>query len=219
MNPKEKVINRLTALIEQGGLVLGTRTPAGPGMIAPDSVDTATAIQWATSSQVALSQIFGSDSVYAINFPEVTKVQYYPTSVEGYSVLKAALSDIESGYLFEVRALIEANSFDSFLEQASYLLDAEYHAPAAVIIGAVLESTLRYLCDKHEIAYSEKETIDPLNAKLAKAEVYNKLTQKRIIALADLRNNAAHGKWDQFSKDDVIDMLKQVRSFSEEYIT
>lgn len=56
-----------------------------------------------------------------------------------------------------------------------------------------------------------------MNAQLAKLGVYNKLTQKKITALADLRNNAAHGKWDEFESSDVADMLKGIRNFMEQY--
>jgi hypothetical protein len=53
---------------------------------------------------------------------------------------------------------------------------------AAVIAGTVLETALRQLC------------LDRMNADLAKAGVYNSLMQKRITALAAIRNRAAHGK-------------------------
>ena len=54
-----------------------------------------------------------------------------------------------------------------------------------------------------------------MNADLAKAGVYNKLTQKRITAIADIRNNAAHGNWDQFDRADVKDMIDWVANFVE----
>ena len=40
-----------------------------------------------------------------------------------------------------------------------------------------------------------KPKLGTMNAGLAKQGVYNKLTQKRITALADIRNKAAHGEW------------------------
>jgi hypothetical protein len=49
--------------------------------------------------------------------------------------------------------------------------------------------------------------LDKMNADLAKAGAYNKLVQKQITALADIRNDAAHGHYDQFSKDDVSSMI------------
>jgi hypothetical protein len=57
--------------------------------------------------------------------------------------------------------------------------------------------------------------LDKMNADLAKAGVYNKLVQKRITALADLRNSAAHGRPEQFSKDDVMNMIREVKQIIE----
>ncbi|EFK06425.1 conserved hypothetical protein [delta proteobacterium NaphS2] len=47
--------------------------------------------------------------------------------------------------------------------------------------------------------------------------MYSKLVQKQITALADLRNKAAHGEWEQFSTADVEDMLQKVRRFMEDH--
>jgi hypothetical protein len=41
------------------------------------------------------------------------------------------------------------------------------------------------------------------------------LTQKRITAIADIRNNSAHGNWDQFDRADVKDMICWVANFVE----
>jgi hypothetical protein len=57
-----------------------------------------------------------------------------------------------------------------------------------------------------------------MNADLAKAEAYSVLVQKGVTWLADLRNKAAHGLWNEFSARDVETMLKQVRTFVTEYI-
>jgi hypothetical protein len=48
--------------------------------------------------------------------------------------------------------------------------------------------------------------------------VYSKLVQKRITALADIRNNADHGHFDKFSSDDVEDMVKWLRRFTADYL-
>ena len=60
--------------------------------------------------------------------------------------------------------------------------------------------------------------LDRLNADLAKAGSYDKLVQKRITALADIRNNADHGHFDKFSTIDVEDMVKWVRNFSADHL-
>ena len=111
--------------------------------------------------------------------------------------------------------MIEAEVFDDFLEQATHLLDSGYYQPAAVVAGSVLEDGLRKLCLRHEIPVSAKPKLDTVNANLAKHGVCNKLTQKRVTALADIRNKAAHGEWDEFTKADVEDMLRSTRQFME----
>jgi hypothetical protein len=57
-----------------------------------------------------------------------------------------------------------------------------------------------------------------MNSQLAKEKVYNRLTQKRLTAIADIRNSAAHGKWDDFTKKDVEDMISSIMSFAETHL-
>ena len=140
--------------------------------------------------------------------------EYSPVT-QALRVLRAATEDYEQGFLFDTRTLIEAEVLDDFLEQAEHLLDSGYYQPAAVVIGSVLEDGLRKLCKRHEVPLSVKPKLDTMNADLAKQGVYNKLTQKRITVLADIRNKAAHGEWDKVTKANVEDMLRDVRQFME----
>lgn len=130
-----------------------------------------------------------------------------------YGVLQAAQRDFQGGYLINLRSLVAAELLGDFIDQAETLVKESYHVPAASLAGAVLEDALRKLCHKNSIPVPDKTKIDKLNADLARAEVYNQLVQKRIIALADIRNNADHGHFDKFSSDDVEDMVKWVRRF------
>jgi hypothetical protein len=129
-------------------------------------------------------------------------------------VVEAAQRDFEAGLLFDVRALIAAELLGDFIDQAETLLTAGYHVPAASLTGAVLEDTLRKLCDMRGVPVPESTKIDRLNADLARAQIYDKLVQKRITAIADIRNNADHGHFDKFRREDVEDMVKWVRSFA-----
>lgn len=112
------------------------------------------------------------------------------------------------GYLNKLKLLVQSEVFDSELEQAGELLASGYIAAAAVIAGVVLETGLREMCSDNALPSSK---LDKMNADLAKAGIYNKLVQKQITALADIRNNAAHGHPEQFSKDDVANMIKEVQ--------
>lgn len=131
------------------------------------------------------------------------------------AVFLAAKEDFEGGYLLSVRSLVQAEMFDSQLEQAEELFKSGYITAAAVIAGVVLETTLRELCDRSSIAHGK---LDKMNADLAKAGIYNKLTQKRITALADIRNSAAHGKPEEFTDQDVLDMIRDVTKFVADYL-
>lgn len=135
-----------------------------------------------------------------------------------FGVVEAAQRDFAAGLLFDMRALIAADLLGDFIEQAETLLKAGYHVPAASLTGAVLEDTLRKLCERRSIAIPKSTKIDSLNSELARAEIYDKLIQKRITALADVRNNADHGHFDTFTKADVEDMVKWVRSFAADHL-
>lgn len=89
-------------------------------------------------------------------------------------------------------------------------LSSGYAAAAAVIAGVVLETTLRNMCRDNGIPLGK---LDKMNADLTKQGVYNSLTQKRITALAGVRNSAAHGKTEEFSKDDVNSMINEIERF------
>ncbi len=133
-------------------------------------------------------------------------------------IVEAAKHDFETGLLFDLRSLIAAEVLGDFITQAEELVGAGYHVPAASLGGAVLEDTLRKLCDKHGIPLPGSTKIDRLNAELARANVYDKLIQKRVTAIADIRNNADHGHFDKFKREDVEDMVKWIRSFAADYL-
>lgn len=90
------------------------------------------------------------------------------------------------------------------------MLSSGYKLAAAVIAGVVLETTLRDLCNQNSLPIGK---LDKMNSDLAKAGIYNKLQQKRITALADIRNSAAHGKPEEFSDNDVTMMIRDIEQF------
>jgi len=105
---------------------------------------------------------------------------------------------------------------------AEYLLAEGYKDAAAVIIGSVLEDSLRKLADENSIpttaSSGRPRTIDPLNVALAKASAYGPLIQKQITTWADLRNSAAHGHYDKYDEHQVKQMLLFVQKFCADYL-
>ncbi len=162
--------------------------------------------------------MFGADSIHAATLQRhFTSYPKWPDVEQAFGVLLAARQDYEQDALFDVKRLIEADVFNDFLEQAEHLFSLGYFGPAAVIAGSVLEDGLRKLCVRVGIALPDKPKLDWMNAQLAKQGVYNMLTQKKVTALSDLRNNAAHGQWTEFTGVDVEGMIREVRAFMERH--
>src|SRR5690606_32506859 len=157
---------------------------------------------------------YGEDSQHFTAFIESGKATSFSSNYtilqQMKAVFMAAKEDFEGGYLNSVRNLVQAEVFDNELDQAKELLSSGYAAAAAVIAGVVLETTLRNMCRDNGIPLGK---LDKMNADLTKQGVYNSLTQKRITALAGVRNSAAHGKTEEFSKGDVNSMINEIERF------
>ena len=179
-----------------------------------EQIDKEAFSEWALKARALVANACGENGQHLKAFLEAEKTQHLETSYDRLKRLRplflAAKDDFQGGYLTSVKNLVQAEVFDSELDQARGLLSSGYKGPAAVVAGVVLETALRDLCDQQGLSHSK---LDKMNSDLAKAGIYNKLQQKRITALADIRNNAAHGHWEAFSDHDVEAMIRDVESF------
>lgn len=171
-------------------------------------------LNWTVKAKSLLSNTCGDKSHHMAAFIEAEKPRSYSNNFETLQRVKAvflaAKEDYEGGYLNTVRNLVQAEVFGSELEQATELLSAGYALAAAVIAGVVLETTIRNLCTDHALDHGK---LDKMNADLARAGVYNSIQQKRITAMAGIRNAAAHGDTDKFNPGDVKGMIDDVERF------
>jgi HEPN domain-containing protein len=183
------------------------------------SVETPIFKAWATSALNILQRVFGENSIHYRHFDEGFRKdpesEYASTLEECKAIFQAATEDYKGGYLFNARGLIQAEVFDSVLEQASELLDSGYKDPACVVAGVAIETTLKELCTRNGITHSK---LDKMNADLCKAGVYNMGMQKQITAWAERRNKAAHGEWNDYNADDVADMIRGANRLIAEYL-
>lgn len=186
--------------------------------------------QWVVSSKTILNVICGKNR--GLHYEIFLSSEKRSYAMENnitilkrlISVLRAALDDLNNGLLIPFKQLVQAEVFDSELDQAKHFLDASYITAAAVTAGVVLETAIRELCKNHGIELylvdsNIPKKLDVLNSALKKADVYSTLQQKRITALADIRNNAAHGNTDNFNKEDVTDMIRDIERFLGEYLS
>lgn len=182
-------------------------------------IESTTLLEWKVKARNLLSKACGLESEHFKEFLKHETPGMYSTNLTTLEWLKAiflaAREDYEGGYMRTTRSLVQAEVFDSELEQAKELHQAGFKSAAGVIAGIVLETSLRELCDRSGISHAK---LDKMNADLAKAGVYNVLLQKRITALAGIRNAAAHGEPEKFGDQDVGDMIRDVERFIAEHL-
>jgi len=199
-----------------------------PRQLGPERIEELGSI--ASRGGQLIRRLYGSDSQYHHNFQKVLNTKDF-TSMhsncfehvsELVGILKGTQHDMKSGMLSDFRKLLQAEIFADFLEMAEHLLNEGYKDAAAVLLGAVLEDSLRKLTNGRGLpttAPSAKSlTIEPLNVALAKDGAYGPLVQKQITTWANLRNDAAHGRFTGYDADQVKQMLHFVQKFCADYL-
>ncbi|MBA7665906.1 hypothetical protein ES703_73980 [subsurface metagenome] len=216
--PLEDLKARIDQLLEKGEEALSTRHSPPRGISAPDYVDEARFFQWKAGALSFLKTVFGDDNTHFQEFQNNCKYSRYPDALRGQSILKAVKEDIEGGYLIKLETLVSADVFSDFLEMAEYLLEQGYKDPAASLIGAVLEDGLRRIAKNNGITIRGRENISSLNQKIADAQIYNRIIQRRVQVWNEIRDNADHGNFSGYTSDLVNEMLNGVRNFLEQYL-
>ena len=197
------------------------------GSLGPERIEELSAI--ASRGGQLIRRLYGHDSQYHDNLNKVLATKYF-TSMhsdnykhisELVGIFKGIQHEIKSGMLSDIKRLYQAEIFADFLEMAEHLLNGEYKDAAAVILGAVLEDSLRKLADGRGVALTAVNgkplTIDPLNIALVKDGAYGPLVQKQVTTWASLRNEAAHGHFSKYDTDQVKQMLLFVQKFCLDY--
>jgi len=220
MTTQEKIKEKFQNLLKEGDKILKTSGWDGKKYSHhPNDIDYR---RFRTEAMNLLKRVCGENSDHYLELKRITEGKesshnsYY--FKDCFGVLQAAYRDFEGEFLFNLKVLVAAELLGDFIEQADTLVKAGYYQSAASLAGAVLENALRKLCQSNNIDIPEKTKIDRLNAELARAEIYNKLVQKQITALADIRNNADHGHFDSFKIEDVENMVSWIRRFMSDYL-
>lgn len=212
----EEIKRRINELILIGEQVLATeRSNAFGSYVSSEQFN-----EFRSASLSFLRNTFGTDHPFYIEFNKETGDSTPYHTEKGRGILKAAKQEIDGGWMFTVKGLVSAEIFSDFLEMAEYLLNEGYKDPAAVMVGSVLEEHLRQMCSKNLISIELQKDgkaipkkADSLNSELAAKNIYNKLDQKSITSWLDLRNKAAHGKYDEYTKEQVYLMYQGVLNF------
>lgn len=157
--------------------------------------------------------------------------KWIPSAALGYinGILQGLKDDYENGLLDDLEKRVVANISADYMTQVEGLLDegqpGQYdHVPGAVLCGAVLEDALRRLCDRQtpqvptDKPNGRPKALNALIQDLQKVNAFNKLKAQQLRGWAQVRNSAAHGKFDEFSRDDVELMVNGVTNFLADYL-
>ncbi len=234
---KERLLQRVNELIEKGNEVLATRhrndVSDNQGWITdvfgqrhehrhsgPEWVDDGKMRGFRTASLSFIQRTYNENHPHYTEFLKSAAGSTSQDVKNGLGILEAIRDEIAGGWLFTIKNLVTAEVFTDYIDMAEYLLKEGYKDAAAVIAGSTVEERLRQLCRNNGIPTARQKdgketplTADTLNSELAKAEVYSKLDQKQVTAWLDLRNKAAHGKYNEYNADQVEGMIRGVTEF------
>jgi hypothetical protein len=176
--------------------------------------------EFRSSALAFLNNIFGDAHPFYREFDSKITANRPSVVSSGQGILRAAKAEIANGWLVSARQLLAADIFADFLEMANYLLQQGYKDAAAVIIGSVLEQNLRERATLAGIpltidraGHQTPKRADVLNTELAKEGLYGTLDQKNVTAWLDLRNRAAHGKYNEYTREHVEILAQAVAAF------
>lgn len=139
------------------------------------------------------------------------------------AILNSFIQYVENGLLrsISLEREIQIETVSDYLEQAADLLNDKKVHPAApaVIIGASLEEFLRtWLIDVGIDLQNINMNLDSFAKELRSRDLITKQDSKDITAWGGIRNDAAHGHWDNVKDENRIRiMLEGVNLFMRKY--
>jgi hypothetical protein len=130
-----------------------------------------------------------------------------PEFEQQLNLVKAA-KDSLSSTLLDLKAVLQADLFDTEIETAASLAKAGYLRAAGAICGVVLEKHLLHVCDVHNLTVKKKHPgISDLNQLLRDADITTVPQWRFIQHLADIRNICDHAKGREPTKEEIDDLV------------
>jgi hypothetical protein len=211
LNPKHRrYANRINALIKESRELAALEKPSSVGSYIQDE---ARLNAWLVKLKNIIEVTFGQDSQHYKQMLKLTSQlienAYQVQALEG--LLLGALDDLENGFLVGQEFLIAGEVFDSVLEEAKYLNQSGHKDPAAVLTRVVLEDALKRLAISEGINDNQKAS--QINDELRKQGRYPQPQWRLIRAWLDMGNAAAHGKFDEYTSEDVQRLVEDIERF------
>ncbi|WP_320019180.1 hypothetical protein [Labilibaculum manganireducens] len=171
-----------------------------------------------TRAIASIHRVTGVNSTYSKEIERILEalpsIHKHTSSIIG--ITQALKEDLELGYIQSLVEIVHSEIFSDFLDMARHLNNSGYKDSSAVLAGSTLESHLRKLALKNSIEVEKDDRpikANKLNADLTKSDVYGLLDQKNITAWLDLRNKAAHGNYEEYTKEQVDLLIAGIQDF------
>jgi hypothetical protein len=175
-------------------------------------------IELHTTLVAATNSLAPPGSAYRQNADRaLSRAALYDQAAMLAGVVRSMYAAYLSGFMGSFANLVRADLFDDFLQISDHLLEQGYKDAAAVLAGGVLEEHLRKLCERLgiEILVSDKpKPASRMNDEIAARAGYSKLDAKNVTAWLGLRNSAAHGKYSEYTAEQVKVMILGIRELT-----
>jgi hypothetical protein len=130
-----------------------------------------------------------------------------PEFAQQLSMIKAARDTLDST-LLDLKAVLQADLFDSEIDTASALATAGYLRAAGSICGVIIEKHIRYVCENHNLKITKKNPgIADLLQLLRISNVITLAQERFIQSLADTRNLCSHAKGREPTKQEITELV------------
>ena len=219
LNPKYKsYADRLRELVAEGEIVVQSATGKDvSGRPYIESAKSSDLHSWIAKVENILRNVFGEHSAHFTHYSKFAydgkrnHLQEIGEIVPIIGILRGALDDLEKGFLLKQEFLISAALFNDVLEQAKHLCENGYKDPAAVLSRVVIENALRKIA--LDSGLDDKGKASVINDELKRIGRYNQPKWRMIQVWLDVGNAAAHGKFTEFTDEDVVKMISGIKGF------
>ncbi len=213
----QRFADRIEELIEEGKHIATLERPSrysGSSYIQDD--DKIQVHEWLTKTRNILETVFGGQSPQHRDFEAVLPehIRLVEHSYDIYpivGVLQGALNDLKNGYLLGREFFIASEVFDSILEQSRHFLKTDNKDIAAILARIVLEDALKRLA--HTEGIDDSFNASRINDELKNKERYPQVRWRSIQTWLDVGNSAAHGRFNEYTKEDVASAVSGIEQF------
>ena len=233
----EKCLKRFDELIDRGAQInvllktvhrhstpnFARREMAASNSYQTEGIDAPAFFTWRTQCVTLLDRVVPSGSIHRAM---VESFNTLPAGVSqrdwGMAQMRAIREEVELGLLDSLSDEVESEVAADYMGQAERLLEEGSsgkwdHVPAAVLAGATFERALKMMCERLRVPTTTEQgapaKLNTMIDALKKRQVYNETRAKQLRGWASIRNHAAHGEFEEFTREQVRGMLMGLNEF------